>query len=478
MVDPHGMDESLVGQQQEPDDGLLWEAVRSGEAIFVPDTATPDVRWPSPLCRALIAGMRACACIPLKTAEATIGLMHLTNRTPRAPTPAERRLLAALAEMAGNALHRATLHEQTEQRLQHLNALHTIDLAISSNLNLNVTLNVFLDQVMAQLRPDAAAVLLFDAPTQMLDYAAGRGFRTDALQHTHIRLGEGYAGRAALQQETITIPDLRQHKTGFLRSPLFALEGFLAYHALPLIAKGQVQGVLENFHRAPTTHDPDWWDFLKALAVQVAIALDNATLFTNLQHSNTELSLAYDTTLEGWAMALELRDQETAGHTRRVTELAVRVARELGMKDDELLHLRRGALLHDIGKMGLPDSILLKPGPLTDDEQAFMRQHPQFAYNMLFPIAFLRSALDIPYCHHEKWDGTGYPRGLKGETIPLPARIFAVVDIWDALCSNRPYRPAWPRHEVREHISALAGTHFDSRVVEVFLRLLDDFEPM
>ncbi|MEK7784909.1 MAG: HD domain-containing phosphohydrolase, partial [Chloroflexota bacterium] len=115
---------------------------------------------------------------------------------------------------------------------------------------------------------------------------------------------------------------------------------------------------------------------------------------------------------------------------------------------------------------------------LTDDEQAFMRQHPQFAYNMLFPIAFLRSALDIPYCHHEKWDGTGYPRGLKGETIPLPARIFAVVDIWDALCSNRPYRPAWPRHEVREHISALAGTHFDSRVVEVFLRLLDDFEPM
>ncbi|MEK7784512.1 MAG: GAF domain-containing protein, partial [Chloroflexota bacterium] len=189
VVATHGLDETLVGQQQEPDDGLLWEAVRSGEAIFVPDTATPDVRWPSPLCRALIAGMRACACIPLKTAEATIGLMHLTNRTPRAPTPAERRLLAALAEMAGNALHRATLHEQTEQRLQHLNALHTIDLAISSNLNLNVTLNVFLDQVMAQLRPDAAAVLLFDAPTQMLDYAAGRGFRTDALQHTHIRLG-------------------------------------------------------------------------------------------------------------------------------------------------------------------------------------------------------------------------------------------------------------------------------------------------
>ena len=474
----HGLAETLIGQQQEPDDGFLWEAVRSGEAIFVPDTAAPEVRWPSPLGRALIAGMRACACIPLKTAEATIGLMHLTSRTPRAPTPAERRLLAALAEMAGNALHRATLHEQTEQRLQHLNALHTIDLAISSNLNLNVTLNVFLDQVMAQLRPDAAAVLLFDAPTQMLDYAAGRGFRTDALQHTHIRLGESYAGRAALQQETITIPDLRQHKTGFLRSPLFALEGFLAYHALPLIAKGQVQGVLEIFHRAPTTHNPDWWDFLKALAVQVAIALDNATLFTNVQHSNIELSLAYDTTLEGWAMALELRDQETAGHTRRVTELAVRVARALGMKDDELLHLRRGALLHDIGKMGLPDSILLKPGPLTDDEQAFMRQHPQFAYNMLFPIAFLRSALDIPYYHHEKWDGTGYPRGLKGETIPLSARIFAVVDIWDALCSNRPYRPAWPRHEVREHISALAGTHFDPRVVEVFLRLLDDFEPM
>jgi HD-GYP domain-containing protein (c-di-GMP phosphodiesterase class II) len=139
--------------------------------------------------------------------------------------------------------------------------------------------------------------------------------------------------------------------------------------------------------------------------------------------------------------------------------------------------VRRGALLHDIGKMGIPDAILLKPDKLTDEEWAIMRQHPTLAYDMLSPIAYLRPALDIPYCHHEKWEGAGYPRGLKGEQIPLAARLFAVVDVWDALRSDRPYRPGWPEDKVREHIRALAGTHFDPEAVELFFKVLNEDTP-
>jgi HD-GYP domain-containing protein (c-di-GMP phosphodiesterase class II) len=154
-----------------------------------------------------------------------------------------------------------------------------------------------------------------------------------------------------------------------------------------------------------------------------------------------------------------------------VTDLTVELAQRMGINDEELVHMRRGALLHDIGKMGVPDGILLKPGALTADEWVIMRQHPAFAYELLYPVHYLRPALDIPYCHHEKWDGSGYPRGLKGEQIPRSARIFAVVDVWDALRSDRPYRPAWPVEKVRLHIREQSGQHFDPVVVEAFLGL-------
>jgi putative nucleotidyltransferase with HDIG domain len=174
--------------------------------------------------------------------------------------------------------------------------------------------------------------------------------------------------------------------------------------------------------------------------------------------------------------ALDLRDKETEGHTQRVTELTLKLARAAGMTEEELVHVRRGALLHDIGKMGVPDHILLKPGKLTDEEWVEMRKHPVFAYELLSPIAYLRPALDIPYCHHEKWDGTGYPRGLKGEQIPLAARLFAVADVWDALRSDRPYRQSWPKEKVIEHIKSLSGTHLDPKSVELFLSMMHEPE--
>ncbi|MFQ5813950.1 MAG: HD-GYP domain-containing protein, partial [Anaerolineae bacterium] len=338
-------------------------------------------------------------------------------------------------------------------------------------LDLRVTLNVILDQVTAQLSVDAADILLLNSHTQTLEYAAGRGFRTRALQHTGLRLGEGYAGRAALKRRAVSIPNLAEAEDGLGRAPLLADEGFIVYHGVPLIAKGQIKGVLEVFHRAPVDPNPEWLDFLEALATQAAIAIDNATLFEDLQRSNVQQALAYDITLEGWARALELRDMETEGHSQRVTEMTLRLARAIGMSDEALVHVRRGALLHDIGKMGIPDAILQKPGSLDDDEWEVMRQHPLWAYEMLSSIVFLRPALEIPYCHHEKWDGSGYPRGLKEEQIPLPARIFAVADVYDALRPDRPYRQAWPEEKVREYIREQAGKHFDPQVVEVFMEL-------
>ncbi len=216
-----------------------------------------------------------------------------------------------------------------------------------------------------------------------------------------------------------------------------------------------------------------------SVAVLISVTYLLQVLGLNLKRSveqAEELAQAYDVTLEGWARALELRDELTEGHTRRVTEMTLKLARLLKLSDADLVQIRRGAFLHDIGKMGIPDAILHKPGPLTDEERNIIEQHTQYAYDMLSKIPFLQDAIDIPYCHHEHWDGHGYPRGLKGEGIPLFARIFAVVDVWDALTSDRPYRRAWKKAEARQYILDRAGTQFDPRMVEVFLLFINNEE--
>jgi len=254
-----------------------------------------------------------------------------------------------------------------------------------------------------------------------------------------------------------------------------AEEGFATYFATPLIAKGQIKGVLEVYHRVPFIPNDNWLEFFEVLAGQTAIAVDSANLFNELRLSNDQLFIAYDSTIEGWSHALDLRDKETEGHTQRVTEMTLKLARAAGISEKELVHVRRGALLHDIGKMGVPDQILLKPGKLTDEEWVIMRKHPTFAFELLSPIEYLRPAMDIPFCHHEKWDGSGYPRGLKGEQTPLSARIFAIIDVWDALLTDRPYRQGWPKEKVIEHIRSLSGTHFDPKAVELFLKMVHEF---
>jgi len=375
---------------------------------------------------------------------------------------------------AALAIDNAQLYEKAQLHLKHEKALREIDLAITSNLELNAILQIVLYQTRARLHIDASAILLLNPGTQTLEYTSGQGFRTEIIKKTHIPLGEGRAGHAVQEQRIFGRVEIESPAEIPDRAELITAENFEAYFIAPLIVKDKLLGALEIYHRAPLIMKTEWLKFLETLAGQTAIAIDNATLFADLQRSNLDLTLAYDTTLEGWSTALDLRDKETEGHTKRVTEMTIRLAEGMGVSSQELIQIRRGALLHDIGKMGVPDRILLKPDKLTADEWEVMQMHPIYAYQMLKPISYLGLALDIPYCHHEKWDGTGYPRGLKGEEIPLGARIFCIVDVYDALTSNRPYRAAWPKDKAKTHIHELSGTHFEPRVVDAFLKMMGE----
>ncbi len=380
--------------------------------------------------------------------------------------------LIAVEGIVRDITERQQAEARIQRQLEHLSSLRAIDLAIVSSLDRRITLGILLEQLTAQLGVAAAAVLLLNPHTHTLEYAAGRGFRSTFIQQTRLRVGEGFAGRAVLERRTVSYaigPD--DELTGRW---LVDVEGFAAYYGAPLIAKGQVKGVLEVFHRARLDPDDDWLAFLETMAGQAVIAVDSLDMFEGLQRSNTELALAYDATIEGWSKALDLRDNETEGHSQRVTLLALRLAQAMNFSDEDLAHVRRGALLHDVGKLGIPDHILFKPGPLNDDEWAIMRQHPVYAHAWLAPIAYLRPALDIPYCHHEKWDGSGYPRRLKGEAIPLAARLFAVVDVYDALTSDRLYRRAWSPAQTLEYIREQSGRHFDPRAVDLFLQVINE----
>ncbi len=362
--------------------------------------------------------------------------------------------------------------EMIHRQLTHLRATSAIDQVIAANFDLKLSLSEILKHAATELGVDAVDILTLNPNSQTLKYAIDRGFRTKKIQEANVRLGESYAGRAALERKLIQISDIKNDPDNVLLKTFLKDEDFSCYFGVPLIAKGKVNGVMEVFHRTKLEPDAEWFEFLLALAGQAAIAIENSTLFNSLQRSNMELNLAYDATIEGWSHALDLRDKETEGHTQRVTEMTMKLAGSFGLSETELVHVRWGALLHDIGKMGVPDGILLKPGALTDEEWVLMKMHPIFAYQLLAPIRYLRDALDIPYCHHENWDGSGYPHGLKGEQIPLVARIFAVVDVWDALSSDRPYRAAWTDEEALAHIHASSGTHFDPQVVDKFMQLI------
>jgi len=403
---------------------------------------------------------------PLIAHSEVLGALWVGRQQPFSEV--ELRLIDGIAEMSASAFQRAGQHEITQLRLERMAALRAIDQAISGSFNLNLTLHIILEQVASQLNVDAADVFLVDPVTLEATYAEGRGFQRYKPRPGATQARDSLVRRVLQKREPLAIPDLYKESPTLFRGKMFALEGFRSYFGIPLIAKGKILGVLEVFHRKPLQVDDEWFDFLQTLGTQAAIAMDNAALVENLRRSNLELDLAYSTTLEGWVRALDLRDKTTGEHTHRVVERTLKLAQAVEIPDKQLVHIRRGALLHDIGKLVVPDSILNKKGPLTPEERVQIEKHPGYAREMLEPIEFLRPALPIPYAHHEKWDGTGYPDRISGDHIPLAARVFALIDVWDALSSPRPYRDAWPQKKIYTYIREQSGSHFDPQVVEMW----------
>ena len=465
-----GIATSTTRAQRSPDEGIVGHIFSTGKHHISLNMKNDPLLLESD--RTSIPEEFSTAGIPITSNDGLLGVL-IVQIASDIRAEEHIRLLVTLAEIAGNAIHRADLFDQSQDQVHKLTTLRDIDAAIASSTDLRVTLNILIDHTKRHLKVDAIDILLYHPEVQSLSYLCSTGFNTPSPSRPLVRVGEGLAGQAVMQGNLVQISDLRKSPEA-RRDPFFIHEGFVSYIGVPLIIKGQIKGLFEIFHRSQITTDHEWMQFMHTLTGQAAIAIDNSQLFENLQRSNQEIRQAYDTTLEGWARALELRDRETEGHTRRVTELTMRLAHFINIGEDEMVNINRGVLLHDIGKMGVPDQILRKTGPLTDIEWIEMRKHPQYAYDLLSPIPYLRPALDIPYCHHEHWDGSGYPRGLKGTQIPLSARIFSIVDIWDALLSDRPYRKAWPRDKVLEYLKEISGTILDPTVVETFLKMLSE----
>ncbi len=422
------------------------------------------------------AGMKSGLYAPMKIREKTIGCISVESDETNAFTEEDERLVATLAAQAAIAIENARLFEQLNLRLEQVSGLHAIDMAISSATDLSVILEIVIDRIVTLLNVDAAGIYLYEPALQKLELKKSIGFRTSDGWGLSVRLGEDLIGRTALERKVIYALNNLAERVAPGRRKFIEREQFQNSICVPLIAKHQVKGVLEVLHRSPLKLDTDWKDFLQVLAGQTAIAIDNAQLFDNLQRTNLELAVSYDATIEGWSRAMSLRDLETEEHIQRVSELCLQLAERMGINREQLVHIRRGALLHDIGKIGIPDAVLLKPDKLTEEEWQIVRKHPQYAHDILVNIPYLRPAIDIPYCHHEKWDGSGYPRGLKAEQIPFAARIFAVVDVFDALTSHRPYRAPLPKEQALEYIREQAGKHFDPQVVDAFLKRMADLQ--
>ncbi len=362
---------------------------------------------------------------------------------------------------------------ELESQFQHLIALAEIGSTINSSLETDDVLQIVIDTIIELTGAERAFLMLKDE-TEKLNHRVARNWEQETLTPEEVAISSTIVDRVFQSGKAVLTLNAKE-------DPRFSGQSSVVSYNLrsiictPLQTKDQMLGVIyiDNRSQSGLFTNTDL-SILEAFANQAAIALYNANLYQDLQKSYQLIQEAYNSTLKGWARALDLRDHATEEHTRRVTELTLQLAELLDIPTEEMLHIERGAILHDIGKMGIPDSILNKPGPLTIEERKIIEQHPGMAYEMLSQIKFLTPSLDIPYCHHEKWDGSGYPRQLKSREIPLAARIFAVVDVWDALTSDRPYRAARQPREVALYIKEQADQHFDPKIVRVFLKMIYD----
>ncbi len=417
--------------------------------------------------------IRSELCVPIKTGGESLGVINAESKQIGFFSDDDERMLVTIAGQMAVSIGRLRLFNLERQRRQEAETLRQATAALSTSLDLDQVLESILTSLKQVVHYDSASVFLLEGDHLIIRIVDGN-IKAGKL------LGRSFPATDPLFQEVkakcmpIILDDAsaNPHFEGWGDTKI--VRGWMS---VPLITRGVVIGVitLDNYQFAAYSQEAA--SMAQAFAHQAAAAIENARLFKGIQSSLEELNQAYESTIEGWSRAMDLRDKETEGHTLRVTSMTAKLAQVMGISGDQLMHIRRGALLHDIGKMGVPDRILLKPDNLSDDELLIMRQHPKFAYDMLSPIDYLNPALEIPYCHHERWDGKGYPRSLKGKQIPLAARLFSVVDVWDALTSDRPYRPAWTQLEAIEYIKELSGEHFDPDIVDKFVEMIAKMPP-
>ena len=355
-----------------------------------------------------------------------------------------------------------------KQREHDLEVVAKISEALRTDLTREQVRTTILAELMALLSIDGAIISTMEESEDLPNLVRAVGC-WQSINNRKLKANEGLSG--FIINSCKPYVNFNASHDAYFASPEL-ITNMVTLAGVPLVTKGETIGsIIIGANRLMSENE---LRLLKTIGDLAASAIHRSDLYEQTSVQATELKRAYDATLEGWAHALELRDKETQGHSLRIANMTLELAKRMGIDEQNLDNIRRGALLHDIGKMGVPDTILLKPGKLTEDEWSIMQKHPTYAYEMLSELPYFKDVLDIPYCHHEWWDGTGYPRGLKGEQIPLSARIFAIVDAWDALVSDRPYRKAWNKDNALKHLVDQAGTHFDEEVVKAFAQMMED----
>ncbi len=375
---------------------------------------------------------------------------------------------------------RKKVQSQVKKRLDRLSALQEIGSSIASFNDLEKTVKMILEHALNLLQADAAVIYVIDPYEKTLEFKQGSSKDGNMGFIRSLKIGKGLAGLAVLERRVVSQADITSDGEGAVEwVNVFGVKitlqvdpyrDFACRFAIPLVNQNQLLGVVEVFIHQPSDFDIEWFSFLEMLARQTAIAFDHYSLLEGMQQSNVSLIFALEEIIESCAKGIDQHCQRTAGYSKRLTESVLRLARQFDLSETEITAIQRGSMLYDLGMILVPESMFQKEAPFTSDEKQTIRRHTGYAYEMMYPIAFLRPSIDIPYCHHENWDGTGYPRGLSGDQIPLAARIFSVIEVWNAMLIDRPYRPAIPLAEVKNYLKQQSGCQFDPKIIEAFLR--------
>lgn len=462
--------EQLLGMSLGIGEGIAGWVTQTQKTVLIADAQT-DPRWASRFDEHLEMVTQTLACVPLIANGNSLGALELVNKKgDQAFDEKDQERLMALAGLAGLAIYNAQLFEKERRHRERQELLQAIGPLLHESLDLDRLLAQILDQVSIHLKAKATSVWLVDDKDNAVVCQVATGDVAEQVIDMSVPLGKGIVGLVASTGESTMVANAQDDPRATARN-VDAITGFVTRSLLtvPLLRKGRCLGAIQVVNKVNPEElfTPFDQEMLEQLANSAAFAIENARLYNELEQS-------YSETLEALIHALDLKDQETQFHSRRVVEFTVLLAKTMHVDPDEIVHVRRAALLHDIGKMSIPDSILQKTGPLTAEERILLEDHPRYAFEMMAGIPFLAKAADIVLASHERYDGKGYPRGLSGEQIPLGARLFAVADTFDAMTSDRPYRKSQSYDVAMAEISWQSGKQFDPQVVDAFLSISVD----